>query len=309
MSNMLEGLSSAAFDVAVHPMIMDAECESCTWSYPLTSNGLVTVVAEDTSTRLKIFIDVFPTEVWYCVGAVAIAFMMSAVMMEWSRARFNHIAYTVLSLTANMHTPDCITGGTYILYANMVVFTTMIISLYTAELTSIVLQEKVPLGVNIRGLVESGKPFSVVDGGPSQQLAFEYPDADYNVLPQNLALSMDSLPTLMLFEQGDMLTKGSCDPLASKSGAINRIVYSMAFRKGFEARDTMNQYLRQLSVSDTLDATMKTWITQKYTCVEESAVQLDGQFILPFLWISLGVFATSILMRIIERKLKSNDNE
>lgn len=83
----------------------------------------------------------------------------------------------------------------------------------------------------------------------------------------------------------------------------------MAFRKGFEARDTMNQYLRQLSVSDTLDATMKTWITQKYTCVEESAVQLDGQFIIPFLWISLGVFATSIIMRIIERKLKSNDNK
>jgi hypothetical protein len=64
----------------------------------------------------------------------------------------------------------------------------------------------------------------------------------------------------MLFEQGDMLTKGSCDPLASKSGAINRL-YTLAFRKGFEARDTMNQYLRQLSV-DTLDATMKTWITQ-----------------------------------------------
>jgi hypothetical protein len=32
----------------------------------------------------------------------------------------------------------------------------------------------------------------------------------------------------MLFEQGDMLTKGSCDPLASKSGAINRL-YVLAF--------------------------------------------------------------------------------
>jgi hypothetical protein len=105
-------------------------------------------------------------------------------MMEWSRARFNHIAYAVLSLTANMHTPDCITEHGYVLYANMVVFTTMIISLYTAELTSIVLQGESSARRNIRGLVRSGKPFSVVDGGPSQQLAFEYPDADYNVLPK-----------------------------------------------------------------------------------------------------------------------------
>jgi hypothetical protein len=103
----VEGLSSAAFDVAVHPMIMDAECES----YLVISTDQR---ASDRSGRRyehapENLHRCFPTEVWYCVGAVAIAFMMSAVMMEWSRARFNHIAYTVLSLTANMHTPDCIT--------------------------------------------------------------------------------------------------------------------------------------------------------------------------------------------------------
>jgi hypothetical protein len=51
----------------------------------------------------------------------------------------------------------------------------MILALYTAELISTILQEKVPLGMNIRGVVNSGVPFSVVDGGPSQQMAFEYP--------------------------------------------------------------------------------------------------------------------------------------
>lgn len=299
MSNMLDGLSSSLFDVAVHPMAMDSECDSCTWSYPLSSNGLVTVTADDQSARLNIFLNVFPNTVWYCIGAVATAFMISAVIMEWHRARFNHVAYSFLSLMANMHTPNCIAGGTYVLYANMVIFTSMILALYTAELISTILQEKVPAGVNIRGVVNSGVPFSVVDGGPSQQIAFEYPDATYSILPQSSALLQSAFPTLMLYEQGEMLTKASCDPVASKSGAINRIAYSMAFREGFDQREAMNLYFREVSVSDTMEATMQTWITQKYSCVEESAVQLGLDFVLPFLWISLGMYTTSVLFNVI----------
>jgi hypothetical protein len=42
----------------------------------------------------------------------------------------------------------------------------------------------------------------------------------------------------------------------------------------------MNTYFTQISVSDTMEATMQTWIAQKYTC-EESAVQLGLDFVLP----------------------------
>jgi hypothetical protein len=135
--------------------------------------------------------------------------------------------------------------------------------------------------MNIRGIVNSGVPFSVVDGGPSQQMAFEYPNDTYSVLPQSSALLQSAFPTLMLYEQGEMLTRAACDPIASVSGAINRIAYSMAFRSGFEHTETMNTYFTQISVSDTMEATMQTWIAQKYTCVEESAVQLGIDFVLP----------------------------
>jgi hypothetical protein len=80
MPNMLDGLNSSLFDVAVHPMTMDSDCDSCTWAYPLTSNGLVMVPVDDQSERLSIFLNVFPNKVWYCIGAVASAFMISAVM-------------------------------------------------------------------------------------------------------------------------------------------------------------------------------------------------------------------------------------
>jgi hypothetical protein len=87
--------------------------------------------------------------------------------------------------------------------------------------------------MNIRGIVNSGVPFSVVDGGPSQQMAFEYPNDTYSVLPQSSALLQSAFPTLMLYEQGEMLTRAACDPIASVSGAINRIAYSMAFQIRF----------------------------------------------------------------------------
>jgi hypothetical protein len=101
--------------------------------------------------------------------------------------------------------------------------------------------------MNIRGVVNSGVP-SVVDG-PSQQMAFEYPNDTYSVLPQSSALLQSAFPTLMLYEQGEMLTRAACDPIASVSGAINRIAYSMAFRSGFEHTETMNTYFTQISVS------------------------------------------------------------
>jgi hypothetical protein len=110
----------------------------------------------------------------------------------------------------------------------------------------------------------------------------------------------------MLFEQGDMLTKGSCDPLASKSGAINRL-YTL-WRSAKASR-------REIRWTSTCDNFLWTPLTRPwrlgshkvYMC--ESAVQLDGQFILPFLWISLGVFATSILMRIMKESWNRMMNE
>lgn len=303
MSNMLGGISAAAYDVAVHPMVMDAECDSCSWSYPLSGNGLVTVMMDDHSEKKSIFIDVFPDEAWYCIAALSFAFMASAIAMEWPRARFHHMGYTFLSLITHLHTPDCISGGTYVLYANMVVFATLILSLYTAELTSTILQDKIPLGTNIRGLVNSGRPFTVVDGGPLMQMKYEYPQAAYDVLPQSSALKEDALPTLMLYEQGEMLVKGSCDPLASTSGAISRVAYSMAFRTDFEGRREMDVRLRELSVTDTMETTMLTWITKKYACVEQKAAKLDADFVSPYLWTTLSVSIAVIIFNLtIERK-------
>jgi hypothetical protein len=93
-----------------------------------------------------------------------------------------------------MHTPDCIAGGTYVLYANMVIFTSMTRSVY-CRANIYDSPGKVPLGMNIRGVVNSGVPFSVVDGGPSQQMAFEYPNDTYSVLPQSSALLQSAFPT------------------------------------------------------------------------------------------------------------------
>lgn len=308
MTDMLVGLRDNMFDVAVHPMLMDAECDGCEWTYPLSTNGLVSVIADDSGTKTSIFTDVFEPNIWRYLFALAAVFVTSAVGMEWSRKRWRHIAYSFLSLTTNLHVPEDIAGGTYFLYMSMVVCSTMTIALYTAEVTSTILQEKTSPGLNIRGLVNSGKRFSVVDGGPSVQMAYEFPDAKYDVLPQASALA--SLPTLMLYEQGEMMTRAACDPLVSRSGAINRLAYSMAFRQGFSGKTNMNDYFRDLTVTDTMEATMTTWLNQKYQCVDEQAVQIDAKFMEPFLWASLCIFAFAVICRFLpERQVSSEEDE
>jgi hypothetical protein len=43
---------------------------------------------------------------------------------------------------------------------------------------------------------------------------------------------------------------------------------------------------------------MVSWIQQRYTCVEEDAVQIDVATMLPLLWVSIAVYALAVVVRI-----------
>jgi hypothetical protein len=68
---------------------------------PVTVWSMVSV--DDQSERLSIFLNVFPNKVWYCIGAVASAFMISAVIMEWRRA--DSITSHIVFQSVGEHTP------------------------------------------------------------------------------------------------------------------------------------------------------------------------------------------------------------
>jgi hypothetical protein len=51
----------------------------------------------------------------------------------------------------------------------------LLIALYTANLTSAVLQEKALIGNNVKKVIVSQLPFSVVAGGPVLQMGYEFP--------------------------------------------------------------------------------------------------------------------------------------
>lgn len=294
---MLQSLALNHTDIAVHPMIMDGQCDSCLWSYPLSSNGLVMVSGLE-SESANIYLSSFTTAAWLMIGAMAAMFAISAILMEWRRSRWINAPHTFLTLAANIHMSTDIGIPAYTLYAAMVVCSTLTAALYTADLTSMVLQDKSLIGNNVKKVIAGGRPFSVVEGGPVQQMAYEFPAASFSIVSADRAEA--SLPSLMLWEQGERLVNKMCDPVVSVSGAINRLPYGMAFREGAAGVDIVNSRLREASLSDSPQASMVSWIIGRYQCVEQQAVQMNRAMITPLLLATLVVYACAISAKVLQ---------
>jgi hypothetical protein len=294
---MLQSLALNRTDIAVHPMIMDGECDGCLWSYPLSSNGLVMVSGLE-SESANIFLSSFTTGAWLMVGAMAAMFAISAILMEWRRSRWTNAPHAFLTLAANIHMSSDVGIPAYTLYTAMVVCSTLTAALYTADLTSTVLQEKSLIGNNVKKVIAGGRPFSVVEGGPVTQMGHEFPAAAFAIVPVDRAEA--SLPSLMLWEQGERLVNKMCDPVVSVSGAINRLPYGMAFREGAGGVDVVNGGLREASLSDIPQASMVSWITGRYQCVEQRAVQMNRAMITPLLLATLVVYACVVGAKVLQ---------
>lgn len=289
---MLQSIAAGEIDVAVHPMVMDGACDGCMWSYPLASNGLVMVSGLE-SQDADIFLSAFTFRAWLVMAAVMAAFVLSTVVMEWRRSRWSNAPHTVLTLAANLHMAPDVMASTYTLYAAMVVCSTLMISLYTADMTSTVLQEKTLVGSNVKAVIASGKPFSAVVGGPVLQMGMEYPNAAFTTVTAEAAET--SLPCLMLWEQGERLVNKMCDPVVSVSGAMNRIPYSMALSPAHPGIEQVNFRLKEASLADTIQRDMVSWIPQRYTCVENAAVQVDRSMMRPLLLATLVVYGAAVI--------------
>jgi hypothetical protein len=295
-ATMLRGIAAGMFDIAVHPILMDSDCDGCTWSYPLSANGLVMVSGLE-SERSDIYFTPFTTNAWFAIGGMMMVTVTSIFIMEWKRDGWASAPHALLTMAANMHRTDTVRAPAYILYITLAVCSTLLIALYSATLTSTVLQEKALIGNNVKKVIASKLPFSVVAGGPVTQMTYEFPETDYYSTVTADAADQ-ALPCLMLWEQGERLVSKSCDPLVSVSGAINRIPYSMAFRAGTDGAAWVNDEFRKASLSDAPQASMLSWIQQRYTCVEERAIRLDSRTMEPLLWVSIGVYTLAAIAKI-----------
>jgi hypothetical protein len=77
------------------------------------------------------------------VGAMAaIKFAISAILMEWRRSRWTNAPHAFLTLAANIHMSADVGIPAYTLYTAGGMFNADGHALYTADLTSTVLQEK-----------------------------------------------------------------------------------------------------------------------------------------------------------------------
>lgn len=294
-AGMQSALAAGVIDLAVHPMLMDSECGGCVWSYPMTSNGLL-MVADEKSNDDSPYLGSVDLPSLLVLAAVAAAFVLSSLAMARRHHIGDHLTFSTLTLFNNLHVPEGASAPTYLLYLGMTVTSTLVLAIYFANLTADVLRDRDPVGMNVRGFVNSGRQFNVMAGGPASQLLFEYPDARAQVV-DDLSL----LPSLMLWEQGTRAQAASCLPITAVSGAINRIPYSMAFRPGFEHTAVMNGRLASQAITDVGQSEMLAWIQQKYQCPTGVAVQVGVAEVLPFLYSTLIIYivawAVTVLLR------------
>jgi hypothetical protein len=295
-AGMLATLASGAAHVAVFPMLMDSPCEGCVWSYPLSSNGLLMVSGLE-SVRRDPFFGSFSWQTWAILAALVVVFMVASVVLERRRERWRTLCYSFLTLLANLHLPEDASAATFVLYTGMTLCSTMVVAVYTANLTASVLQERKLTGMNVRAFVNAGNRFSVAAGPPADQMALEYPGAAYNIVPG--ARAGTSLPCLMLWEQGTVIVEGSCDPVAAVSGAINRLPLSMAFAGSLPYIDDIRSVLQEMAQNDVSQREMLAWIPQKYQCLRQQAVKIEARMLAPLAVASLAVYIFACVWKIV----------
>jgi hypothetical protein len=208
------------------------------------------------------------------------AFILSISVMEWMRT-VDSTPHAILTLTANMHRSRGPAHQHVFCIYRTRAYAPLLIALYTANLTSAVLQEKALIGNNEKKT--SSSQFSVVAEGPSYR---------WGTSSQGHSRRFQPKPQRRLYHHvgtGREAGGRQCDPLVSVSGAINRIPYSMAIRAGTVDEKLINDNL-QVALADTRKLP---WChgSNSVTRVWRRRCQIDVATMLPLLWVSIAVYA------------------
>jgi hypothetical protein len=199
-------------------MLMDSDCDGCVWTYP--SNGLVMVSGLE-SERSNIYTAPFTSQAWYAI-AMMITFILSISVMEWMRDGWISTPRhpDADSQHASLSWSPCISIHSVYRTRHML---HLLIALYTANLTSAVLQEKsFDRKQCEKKVIVSQLPFSV--GGRARLTDGVRVPGDTHDGFSRSRRGGSTIPWHRA--EGLRLVAKSCDPLVSVSGAINRIPYS-----------------------------------------------------------------------------------
>lgn len=297
-AGMLASLAADEADVAVHPMLLDGGgCAACTWTFPVSNNGHVFVSAYEAPPFTSLLFDHYTRGAWLLVSGIVLAFVVSAIVMERRRAGFMHVVFGIMSLTNNLTLADDYSAATHVLYVGMAICCTLMVAVYTADLTSWVLQEKEYVGVNVKALLAAGERFSVVEGGAAEQMVAQYPTAlpgqAYDVVPAGSV--RDELPCMMPWEMASMLRGESCDPMGFVTGHLTRVPHTMVFRSDWEGGARFDAALRDLSLRSYIQTATTAWIDGRYRCVQPSAVRIDTNVVAPLMLVTAGVYAMCLV--------------
>jgi hypothetical protein len=270
-----ELLCNDAADIAIHPMLLGSLDRQCVeWSYPMDSTGLVLVDDPHVRPRALLFAP-FTTTTWLVYAATVACLILAMVLLDETGNRRRHVLRGTMAISGQMDVPGDAGSSIYILYTTFGIFTMLVLSVYTADLTSYLTQQATQPTTRLKGLIDDKKAFYVMGGVSEVQL-----DLDRGALTVALGGGYSIVtdpdtrlrPILVPAMVGRKMAAQACDRLRVSADEMQTLPVGIAMRSGFAMNQQIQRSLRHRVTSGKLHAEMMGWIRTKYECMPADAI-------------------------------------
>jgi hypothetical protein len=269
--DMTELLCSDTADIAIHPMLigsMDRQCLE--WSHPLDCTGMVTVDTVRTSPQALLFAP-FTTFTWIMYAITVVCLICSMVVLDKKGRRRRHVLRGSMALSGQLDVPDDVHVSIYIVYITFGIFTMLILSVYTADLASYLLNQVDQPATKLKSLIDSNTNFYVMTGAVELQMEMDQGPltarlrGDYSIVSDP---ETQLKPIVVPYMMSRKMELEQCGPLRLSYDEMPSMPLGIALRSGFAMNAQIQKRLRQRVLTGRFNDDMKAWIRTKYACDE-----------------------------------------
>jgi hypothetical protein len=177
-----------------------------------------------------------------------------------------------MAMSGQLDVPDDVHISIYILYITFGLFTMLILSVYTADLASYLLNQVDQPATKLKSLIDSNTDFYVMSGSAELQMEFDKGPLTAN-LQGGYSIVSDPETTLKPIVVPYMMSRkmelAECGPLRLSYDEMPAMPLGIALRSGFAMNAQIQKRLRKRVLSGKFQNEMKAWIRTKYECDEE----------------------------------------
>lgn len=302
--DMTELLCTDQVDIAIHPMLIGSMDRGCLlWSHPLDSSGLVTVDSAVTSPKALLFAP-FSVTTWIMYAVTVVLLIGAMILLDKKGDRRRHVLRGSMAVSGQLDVPENAHVSIYILYVTFGIFTMLILSVYTADLSAYLNSAVDRPATRLKTLVDDQQDFYIMYGAAELQMELDTSPltaglhGGYSIVSDP---ESELMPMLMPYMMSEKVLAKQCGPLRLSYNELPPMPLGFAMREGFAMNARIQRRVRRRVLSGRMQNEMHNWIRAKYACDqntrEAATPTLDVMWpVFLFAYIGITVAVTTKVM-------------